>query len=36
MKERNFLNKISKEKKLKLVEPSKEISSSYIIKSEKS
>lgn len=35
MKKSNFLNKLKKEESLKLVEPSEEISKSYLIKSDK-
>lgn len=35
MKKSNFLNKLKEEEKLKLVEPSEEISKSYLIKSDK-
>ena len=35
MKKSNFLNKLKQEEKLELVEPSEEISKSYLIKSEK-
>ena len=35
MKKSNFLNKLKAEKSLKLVEPSEEISQSYLIKSDK-
>ncbi len=35
MKKLNFLDKLKNEKTLKIVEPSEEISNSYIIKSEK-
>jgi len=35
MKKSNFLNKLKTEKSLKLVDPSEEISKSYLIKSDK-